>query len=109
VIFHLAVQSEWDAARAAGIYDRSTLGRSLAEEGFIHCSFAGQVATIASRFYASRDDVVVLEIDEDRVGAEIRVELAPDTDEQFPHIYGPLPVAAVVDVQPLAGFLARSR
>ena len=105
MIFHLAVASEWEAAIDAGVYERSTLGRSLAEEGFIHCSYEHQVATTASRFYAGRDDILVLTIDPDLVDAEIRVESAPDADDEFPHIYGPLPVAAVVEVRPLRDHL----
>ena len=57
-LFHLALSDEWAAARDAGVYDRSTVGRSLAEERFIHCSFAEQVRGTADRYYRGRDDVV---------------------------------------------------
>ena len=107
-LHHLAVRDEWAAAEAAGRYERSTVDRSLADEGFIHCSFVDQVPQIASLFYAGRDDVVVLTIDPALVAADIRVEPAPGTGDEFPHIYGPLPTAAVVAVQPLADFLAQS-
>ena len=79
-----------------GSYVRSTLGKSLAEVGFIHCSFANQVQTIADLVYVGRDDIVLLEIDTAQVEPAIRVEQAEGTDEAFPHIYGPLSVAAVV-------------
>lgn len=98
VLHHLALAAEWDHAVAVGEYRRSTIGRSLEEEGFIHCSFAEQVAATAERFYAGRDDVVVLTIDPDRVSARVVVEDTIGSGESFPHIYGPLPVAAVVSV-----------
>ncbi len=104
-VYHLAVARDWEAAQATGRYAQSTIGRSLADEGFIHCSFSDQVATIARTFYARRDDVLVLTIDPRIVDADVRVEMAPDAGDEFPHIYGPLPVAAVVSVQPLADFL----
>jgi uncharacterized protein (DUF952 family) len=95
VIHHLALQAEWDEAVArGGPYLRSTIGQSLAEVGFIHCSFDGQVEQTAKLFYAHRDDVVVLTIDTKRLDAEVRVE------DGFPHIYGPLPLDAVIDARP---------
>jgi uncharacterized protein (DUF952 family) len=93
-IYHLALRDEWDAAVSAGQpYRRSTVGRSLDEEGFIHCSFADQVEDTASRYYAGRDDVVLLTIDPDQLEAEVVVEGG------FPHIYGPLPHHAVISVE----------
>ena len=92
-IHHLALRSEWEAAVAAGgPYDRSTLGVALDEQGFIHCSFGAQVRATANLIYSGRSDVVVLTIDPDRLDAEVRVEGG------FPHVYGALPLAAVVAV-----------
>jgi uncharacterized protein (DUF952 family) len=93
-LYHLAIASDLDAARTVGEYRMSTVDRTLEDEGFIHCSFADQVEATAARFYAGRDDVMVLTIDEARVPSEIRVEGG------FPHVYGPLPIDAVVDVAP---------
>jgi uncharacterized protein (DUF952 family) len=100
-LYHLALASEWERAAAAGVYDRSTIGRSLAEEGFIHCSFATQVAATADRFYRGRDDVVLVRIDPGLLDADVRVEEVPGTSEAFPHLYGPLPLAAVVWAEPV--------
>ena len=96
VIYHLALREEWDEAVVAGQYRRSTLGVTLAEQGFIHCSYDHQVQTIADLVYRDRRDVVLLDIDERLVPAEIRDE------DEFPHIYGALPVDAVVHVRPLS-------
>lgn len=96
VIYHLAIRAEWDEAVAAGEpYRRSTVGKSLDDEGFIHCSFDHQVDATASGYYAGRDDVVVLTIDTGLLAAEVRIEAG------FPHIYGELPLGAVVDARPL--------
>ena len=96
-IYHLALRQAWDAAREEGeSYRRSTIDRSLDEEGFIHCSFADQVQGVADGFYRGRTDVLLLTIDPSKVPAEIRIE------NRFPHIYGPLPIEAVVGVEPVA-------
>jgi uncharacterized protein (DUF952 family) len=96
-IYHLAIRDEWQQAMDSGLaYRRSTLGKSLEDVGYIHCSFAHQVQAIADLLYQGRQDVVLLEIDPARVKAEMRVETPDGGDEPFPHIYGPLPVEAVV-------------
>ena len=101
-IFHLAIDVDWiEALSMDGRYRRSTLGRSLAEEGFVHCSFAEQLQATADRFYAGRADVLLLAIDPDRLDAPVVIEPAPGTGERFPHVYGPIPVEAVVWAQPV--------
>jgi len=95
-LFHLADRRQWEAAQAAGRYEVSTRGKTLREVGFIHCSQRHQVRPVADAIFADADDLVLLTIDGDRVPAPIRYE-GPD----FPHIYGPLPVAAVVAAVPV--------
>lgn len=95
-IYHLALRHAWEAATGDGEpYRRSTIDRSLDEEGFIHCSYVDQVQGVADRFYRGRTDVLLLTIDPSKVDVEIRIE------NLFPHIYGPLPVEAVVRVEPV--------
>lgn len=100
-LFHLAIEDEWLDATRVGEYRRSTLGRSLAEQGFIHCSFAGQVQMIADLVYSHRADVVLLRIDRKLVGPEVRVENLEGGEQLFPHIYGALPVDAVMRADPV--------
>ena len=95
-IYHLALRREWDAAVVDGSYRRSTIDQSLDEVGFIHASFAEQVQGTADRFYRGHEDVVLLTIDTAGVRGVIKVE------DGFPHIYGPLPVTAVVRVDPVS-------
>ena len=95
-LWHLAEEPEWAEAVRAGSYRRSTRGLSLAEVGFVHCSYPEQLAGVAAAFYSDAGDLLLLRIDPARVPAEIRVE------DGFPHIYGPIPVAAVTAAEPLA-------
>jgi uncharacterized protein (DUF952 family) len=96
-LFHAALPDDWAAAFEHGVYTMSTRGKTLAEEGFIHASTRAQVEGVANRFYADVDQLVLLTIDPLKVGAEVKWEPpAPGVDEHFPHIYGPLPIAAVV-------------
>lgn len=99
-IFHIARAADWAVAVEAGDYRISTRGRTLDEEGFIHCSMDHQVAGVARAFYADEPDLVLLEIDPFRITVPIRWEGAETRGDQFPHIYGPLPVSAVVSAVP---------
>jgi uncharacterized protein (DUF952 family) len=100
-IFHIAERREWDAARqSGGPYEVSTRGQTLAEVGFIHASRdEEQARTVQRAFYADLDDLVLLVIDPR--GLDVRDE--PVGDDVFPHLYGPLPIEAVIDVRPLPG------
>lgn len=103
VIYHIATRGDWERARQAGEYTTSTVGRTLAEEGFIHASGPGQVNGVANRYYRDiRDELLVLFIDTERVRAEIRYEDVPGADAPFPHIYGPLNADAVLAARPLS-------
>jgi uncharacterized protein (DUF952 family) len=97
-LFHLTERATWLAAEPAGEYRMSTRGVTLAEEGFIHCSLRHQLRQVAELWYGDLDDLVVLVIDDTRVAAPVRYEAAPDGGQEYPHIYGPLPVDAVTDV-----------
>jgi len=98
-IFHIAERPDWEAACAAGgPYEVSTRGQTLAEVGFIHASRdEEQTRTVQRLFYADLDDLVLLVIDP----ADLDVRHEPVGDDVFPHIYGPLPIKAVIDVRPL--------
>lgn len=98
VVFHIAARAEWELALAAGTYRTG----SLATEGFIHCSTAEQVAATADRLFAGRPDLVLLFIDGDRLEAPLRYEpVADPPGAVFPHVFGPIDLAAVFEVAAL--------
>ncbi|MBO9520250.1 MAG: DUF952 domain-containing protein [Nocardioidaceae bacterium] len=101
-IYHLALASDWAAAVEAGEYTVSTLGRTLAEEGFIHASTAEQWPATRDRFYSGvSEPLVLLVIDPALLTSELRVEYVPEADQEFPHLYGPLNLDAVTEVRPI--------
>jgi uncharacterized protein (DUF952 family) len=102
-ILHLTELSLWDAAREQGAYTMSTRGRTLAEEGFIHCSTRTQLPAVAAFLYDSYggpDELVVLVVDPERLDVPVKYEAPEPGGEAFPHVYGPIPVDAVVRVEP---------
>lgn len=102
-IFHLATVADWEAARETGRYTTSTRGRTLEQEGFIHASRADQWEGVRAAFYAGvTEPLVLLEVDTDLLDVPVVEEPVPDSDQTFPHVYGPLDVAAVVSVRRLS-------
>ncbi|MEU7002644.1 DUF952 domain-containing protein [Nonomuraea sp. NPDC046570] len=100
MILHLALADDWQHARGTGEYLISTLGRTLQQEGYIHCCATDtQLHGVAHRYYSDvREPLIVLEIDP--TGLDIRLETPPGATEAFPHLYGPLPITAVTATRP---------
>lgn len=101
MIYHLTDPATWAASLASGEHTGSTRGLSLAEEGFIHCSTAEQWPGVRQRFYADVPELLLLHIDESRLTAPLVYEQIADAPEPFPHVYGPITLNAVVQVEPL--------
>lgn len=98
-IVAIARREAWEQACRTGEYTQSTIKTTLAEVGFIHCSFPDQTIDIANRHFKDEDDLVLLLIDESRVKAQVKHEGAlSGRVGTFPHIYGPLNVDAVYSV-----------
>jgi uncharacterized protein (DUF952 family) len=101
-LLHLTERATWAAALATGEYRTSTKGVTLEQEGFIHCSRRHQLRPVAEYLYGdSADELVLLVIDADRLTVPVRFE-APEPDaEEYPHVYGPIPIEAVAEVLPV--------
>jgi uncharacterized protein (DUF952 family) len=94
--FHLTPAEAWTASRA----DEPYLPASLQAEGFVHCTdgVAAMVAT-ANRHYADDPrDFVVLTVDLDALDVPWRYD---DPGSPYPHIYGPIPRAAILTWSPI--------
>ncbi|QCW50547.1 DUF952 domain-containing protein [Nocardioides dongxiaopingii] len=104
-IFHIATVADWEAALLSGRYTTSTLGRTLAEEGFIHASRGDQWQGVLDRFYAGvTEPLLLLVLDTDLLISPVveeTVEGAPPGSETFPHVYGAITPDAVVRTIPL--------
>jgi uncharacterized protein (DUF952 family) len=97
VLVHLCPTDDWSAAQDIG----ELRPESLAGVGFIHLSTPQQVHLPANRLYRGREDLVLLHIDPTHLASPIRWELGVATDPEsmvFPHLYGPLPIDAVIHV-----------
>jgi uncharacterized protein (DUF952 family) len=96
-IYHVTTSEEWKQAQGAGEYSAA----SLATEGFIHCSLDHQVAGVLERYFKDKSNLVKLVIETSILKNHYVLEWSPSVNEQFPHIYGPINIDAVIEVIPL--------
>lgn len=96
-IYKIMTADEWAAARAAGVYEGSAHDR---RDGFIHFSTAAQAAETAAKHFAGQAGLVVLAVDAAGLGTALKWEPSRG-GALFPHLYGALPVSAVVAVDEL--------
>lgn len=91
---HLVPEPVWEAVRHCQTYQPE----HYEADGFVHCTDGEQyLLGVANTFY--RDDerpYVVLVLDVDRLQSPVRYD---DPAQIYPHIYGPVNLDAVVEVQ----------
>lgn len=97
MIYKLLATSEWAEAAARGRYDGSAVDH---QDGYLHFSGRDQVVETAARYFAGHADLTLLTVDPDRLGAALRWEPSRG-GALFPHLYGPLPIEAVIAVDAL--------
>lgn len=93
-LVHLIEPAAWRAALDAGAV-------LPGPEGFVHLSRPDQVHLPAARLFPGRRDLALLVVDPARLTDPVRDEPGRPDDPagmRFPHLYGPLPVSAVVAV-----------
>ena len=95
-IFHITTSEEAGTAERLGFYEPS----GFAAEGFIHCSYRHQICSVANRLFVGRTNLALLEVDRGHLACAVVDENLEGGTELFPHIYGRLPLAAVVSVHP---------
>lgn len=94
MIYHVTTKAAWQEALYQGCYEAP----SLTTEGFIHLSKKEQVKGVLERYYNNINDLLLLHVDENKLNAELKFELSPSVNQEFPHLYGRLNIDAVVEV-----------
>ena len=102
MIFHITSRTAWAEAQKRGDYR----AEGFAKEGFNHCSTLAQVLPVANNFYKGQSGLILLEIEPTLLSSKLKWE-APTggtpppgvpTGDQFPHVYGPINLDAVVRI-----------
>jgi len=96
-IFHITERSTWREAKHDSLYK----GDTLSNDGFIHCCLFEQIEGVLINWFKGKRDLVILEIDPEILLSPIRYENLENGLEEFPHVYGPINLDAVVNEKPV--------
>lgn len=98
-IYKLILSDEWKLAKKEGTYKGSALDQT---DGYMHCSTIDQIQGTLEKFFANQTDVLLLSIDTEKIKQHLKWEKSPRSGRIFPHIYGPLPINAVIKEEKVA-------
>lgn len=97
IVFKVCTDNEWRQLQENGRFFGSP---DDLRDGFVHLSGRDQVARTLSKFFAGRTDLVLLAVNQERLGEALKWE-ASASGAVYPHLYAPLPLDAVVTAAPL--------
>jgi uncharacterized protein (DUF952 family) len=93
-IYHIVLPEIWENFKDKDFYE----AESLTTEGFIHCSFAGQIAPVLERYYKDAEKVLILHLETDKLTSKL-VEEPSTNNEIYPHIYGQINRDAIIEIE----------
>ncbi len=97
MIYNICQREAWLAAEAEGCFRGAPVDE---QDGFIHFSTAAQLAETAARHFAGASDLMLVAVDTAALDGALKWEKSRG-GAVFPHLYAPLPLAAVRWAQPL--------
>ena len=95
-LLHVTSAEAWAEAQESGRHAPPM----LAQDGFLHLCTSAQLGYVLGRHFAGRTGLVLLHLDPAQLD-DLRWEVSEPGRDAFPHLYGPLPVAAVLRAEPV--------
>ncbi|MGI8569341.1 MAG: DUF952 domain-containing protein [Methylocella sp.] len=92
LIYKIAPASLWRKAQDKGRFDGAPADIA---DGYVHFSTAEQVEANAAKYFSGTGDLLLIAVDTKRLGDGLRFEPSHG-GMLFPHLYGDLPLDAVV-------------
>lgn len=98
MIYKVCPPHFWEEAQPSGLFRGMPVDD---QDGFIHFSTAEQLRETLRRHFAGAEELVVLSVNENQLGTNLRWEPSRGGD-LFPHLYAPLPTSAVTAVHSIS-------
>lgn len=94
--FKILTADQWTQFQTEGVF----LGAPVdLADGYIHLSAADQLQGTLDKHFAGQSGLMIAEVDLSMLGDSVSWEVSRG-GALFPHIYGPLPMVAVIDATP---------
>lgn len=97
LIFKICHERAWRDATQRGNYSGSDKDR---QDGFLHFSTQTQLLGTLQKWYATATGLILVAVAADTLGPNLKWDPSRD-GALFPHLYGPLPLSAVVYTAPI--------
>ncbi|WP_275788432.1 DUF952 domain-containing protein [Pararhizobium gei] len=97
IIYKIVPATLWQDALKSGEFKGAAIDLA---DGYIHFSTAAQARETAARHFSGQNGLLLVAIDGDRLGEKLVYEASRGGD-LFPHLYGTLPLEAVLWQKPL--------
>lgn len=94
-IIKVMAAAEWAEAKSVGSYRGSTVDL---HDGFIHFSTPEQLEETVAKHFAGQTDLVEVHVDAEKLSDRLKWERSRG-GVLFPHLYGELPLEAVIEVR----------
>jgi uncharacterized protein (DUF952 family) len=94
--FKIFTADQWAKFVSDGVFHGAPIDVA---DGYIHLSTADQLQGTLDKHFAGQTGLVIAEIDLAVLGDAVRWEVSRG-GALFPHLYGALPMAAVLKIQP---------
>ncbi len=97
VIYKIVTMAQWRQAEERGRFTGAPVDLA---DGYIHFSTAEQLRETAAKHFAGQGDLLLVSVQAQSLGADLRYESSRG-GQLFPHLYGDLPLSAVLTSEPL--------
>ncbi len=93
--FKILTADQWAAFEADGVFTGAPVDLA---DGYIHMSTIDQLDETIAKHFAGQSNLTIAEVDLGSLGDTVRWEESRG-NQLFPHIYGVLPMSAVLSVR----------
>ena len=97
IVYKIVPADLWQEAELSGVFGGAPIDLT---DGYIHFSTAMQSRRTAELYFKGQDDLLLVAVDGASLGEALKYEPSRGGD-LFPHLYGPLPMSAVLSESPL--------
>lgn len=98
IVFHLCQWAAWEEGLEKGVYIGAPQAR---QDGFLHLSTLSTLAESANLHMSGLPDLYVLVVNAEEITKLLKWEYAETRQAYFPHVYGDLPLKAVLAALPV--------
>jgi uncharacterized protein (DUF952 family) len=95
VAHKILTSDQWAQFQSAGVFTGAPVDLA---DGYIHMSTTDQIDETLAKHFAGQTGLVIATIDLAQLGDALKWEVSRG-GALFPHCYGPLPMAAVVETE----------